>query len=59
LHQLPDFSHVLLLFLHVELCLLMDRAYEGDKTRQLVLDLGTVPVVPNTFTSSPSHLEAD
>jgi len=26
--------------------LLMDRAYEGNETRQLVLDLGMVPVVP-------------
>src|SRR5437764_6399514 len=26
--------------------LLMDRAYEGDDTRQLVLDLGMIPVVP-------------
>jgi transposase len=26
--------------------LLMDRAYEGDETRQLVLDLGFTPVVP-------------
>lgn len=26
--------------------MLMDRAYEGDETRQLVLDLGMVPVVP-------------
>ena len=26
--------------------LLMDRAYEGDETRQLVLDLGMIPVVP-------------
>ncbi len=26
--------------------LLMDRAYEGDETRQLALDLGLVPVVP-------------
>ena len=25
---------------------LMDRAYEGDETRQLVLSLGMVPVVP-------------
>lgn len=25
---------------------LMDRAYEGDETRQLVLDLGMKPVVP-------------
>ena len=24
----------------------MDRAYEGDDTRQLALDLGYVPVVP-------------
>lgn len=24
----------------------MDRAYEGDETRQLVLDLGMEPVVP-------------
>jgi transposase len=26
--------------------LIMDRAYEGDETRQLVLELGMVPVVP-------------
>ena len=26
--------------------MLMDRAYEGDETRQLVLALGMVPVVP-------------
>jgi transposase len=26
--------------------LLMDRAYEGDETRQLALDLGMSPVVP-------------
>ena len=26
--------------------LLMDRAYEGDETRQLALDLGYIPVVP-------------
>jgi len=25
---------------------IMDKAYEGDDTRQLVLDLGMVPVVP-------------
>jgi len=25
---------------------LMNRAYEGDETRQLVLDLGMIPVVP-------------
>jgi transposase len=26
--------------------LIMDKAYEGDETRQLVLDLGMIPVVP-------------
>ncbi len=26
--------------------LLMDRAYEGNETRQLVLDFGMIPVVP-------------
>lgn len=26
--------------------MIMDRAYEGDETRQLVLDLGMTPVVP-------------
>lgn len=26
--------------------MIMDRAYEGDETRQLVLDLGLTPVVP-------------
>ncbi len=26
--------------------LLMDRAYEGNETRQLVLDLGMIPIVP-------------
>ena len=26
--------------------LIMDRAYEGDQTRQLALDLGFTPVVP-------------
>jgi len=26
--------------------LLVDRAYEGDETRQLVLDLGMIPIVP-------------
>jgi len=25
---------------------IMDRAYEGDETRQLVFDLGLIPVVP-------------
>ena len=26
--------------------MIIDRAYEGDETRQLVLDLGMTPVVP-------------
>ena len=30
--------------------LLMDRAYEGNETRQLALDLGFIPVVPPTRT---------
>jgi transposase len=29
-----------------DLPLLMDRAYEGNETRQLVLDLGMLPIVP-------------
>ena len=28
----------------------MDRAYEGNETRQLALDLGFIPVVPPTVT---------
>ena len=32
--------------------LLMDRAYEGDQTRQLVLDLGMISVVPPKSTES-------
>jgi len=28
----------------------MDRAYEGNETRQLALDLGYIPVVPPTAT---------
>lgn len=31
---------------HAGLPMLMDRAYEGDETRQLVLDMGFEPVVP-------------
>ena len=29
-----------------ELCLIMGRAYEGNETRQLALELGFTPVVP-------------
>jgi len=31
---------------HGSTSMIMDRAYEGDETRQLVLDLGFSPVVP-------------
>ena len=31
---------------HASPALVMDRAYEGDETRQLALDLGFTPVVP-------------
>ena len=31
---------------HEARCLVMDKAYEGDETRQLVVDLGLKPVVP-------------
>ena len=27
-------------------CLLMDRAYEGDETRALAVELGYIPIVP-------------
>jgi hypothetical protein len=32
--------------LPVKVPLVMDRAYEGDETRQLVLELNMIPVVP-------------
>jgi transposase len=32
------------------LAMVMDRAYEGNETRQLVLDLGMTPVVPPKVT---------
>jgi transposase len=32
--------------LPVDVPLLMDRAYEGDETRQLALELNMIPVVP-------------
>ena len=47
-HDAPE-GRALLSTLGVQaqpLHLLMDRAYEGDQTRQLALDLGFVPVVP-------------
>jgi transposase len=47
-------EHVVIIFGQIKLRvrmpeglpMLMDRAYEGDEMRQLVLDLGMVPVVP-------------
>jgi hypothetical protein len=35
------------------LSMLMDRAYEGDEARQLVLSLGMIPVVPHETGSTP------
>ena len=34
---------------HWPIHLLMDKAYEGDETRELALDLGFIPVVPLKF----------
>ena len=34
--------------------LLMDRAYEGNETRQLALDLGFIPVVPPLRSKRPA-----
>jgi len=36
--------------------MLMDKAYEGNETRQLVLDLGMIPVVPPKSKRLPTHL---
>ena len=33
-----------------DLSIVMDRAYEGDETRQLALELGFAPVVPSVST---------
>ena len=33
-------------YLNYSMYVIMDRAYEGDETRPLVLDLGCIPVVP-------------
>ncbi len=47
-HDAPEGRKLLRTFQPVEspVCLVMDRAYEGDETRQLALDLGFTPVVP-------------
>ena len=45
---------------HAGLPMLMDRAYEGDETRQLVLDLGFEPVVPpKTNREEPWNYDRD
>lgn len=47
-HDAPE-GRQLLLQLQVppqSVALIMDRAYEGDPTRQLAIDLGYIPVVP-------------
>ena len=45
---------------HAGLPMLMDRAYEGDETRQLVLDLGFEPVVPpKPNRKEPWHYDRD
>ena len=47
-HDAPEGRELLRTLKPVEshVCMIMDRAYEGDETRQLVLDLGFTPVVP-------------
>ena len=47
-HDAPEGRKLLRRLGHqrTNLALVMDRAYEGDETRQLALDLGFTPVVP-------------
>ncbi len=47
-HDAPEGRELLRTLKPVQahVCMIMDRAYEGDETRQLVLDLGLTPVVP-------------
>ena len=47
-HDAPEGRELLRTLKPVEshVFMIMDRAYEGDETRQLVLDLGFTPVVP-------------
>jgi len=48
IHDAPEGRELLRTLKPVQahVCMIMDRAYEGDETRQLVLDLGLTPVVP-------------
>lgn len=47
-HDAPEGRKLLRSLEHqdAEVALVMDRAYEGEETRQLALDLGFTPVVP-------------
>ena len=45
-HDAPEGRKLLLGHQRASPALVMDRAYEGDATRQLALDLGFTPVVP-------------
>jgi len=47
-HDAPAGRHLLRKVgpIQIDLPLIMDRAYEGDETRQLAIDLGFDPVVP-------------
>ena len=47
-HDAPEGRELLrtLSPVHSTMCMIMDRAYEGQETRQLVLELGFTPVVP-------------
>jgi len=49
-HDGPEGRELLRTLKPVEspVCMIMDRAYSGDETRQLVLELGFTPVVPPT-----------
>ena len=42
-----------------ELALVMDRAYQGDETRQLALDLGFTPIRQPSPVGSDSPAECD
>lgn len=47
-HDAPEGQQLLRALAPVtsSVCMIMDKAYEGDETRQLVFDLGFTPVVP-------------
>ena len=47
-HDAPEGRELLRMLkpVHSTVSMIMDRAYEGGETRQLVLELGFTPVVP-------------